>query len=158
MFGYAARRVITKNTSRRDTILTSESESDGWYIDAPTAWLNVHPPLGRGIFCVLTAGGKKDDYKFTESGERETGFPLLVATANRSYFRDQEGAIRSHESSQRDEVTEFSEAPLDLEVFIPPGNFKRVMQLPGSIRYPISTRLRFRWKMLTDSYPVRFRP
>src|SRR5712692_7451923 len=34
LFGYTARRVITKNTCRRDSELTSESESDGWYIDA----------------------------------------------------------------------------------------------------------------------------
>jgi hypothetical protein len=38
MFGYAARRVITRNTSRRDSALINESESDGWYIDAPRAW------------------------------------------------------------------------------------------------------------------------
>src|SRR5258706_4580450 len=44
VFGYTARRVITKNTSRRDSELASESESDGWYIDAPPAWLRLHPP------------------------------------------------------------------------------------------------------------------
>ena len=54
-----------------------------------------------------------------------------------------------------DEVTEFSEAALDPEVFIPPREFKRVMQLPGGIRYPLSIRLQFRWEILKDSYQLR---
>lgn len=156
LFGYTARRVITKDTSRRDSELTSESELDGWYIDAPAAWLNLNPPLKKGASLTFhVVGSKRDEFTFTETGERETGFPLLVAAANRSYFRDQEGVMRSHESSHRDEVTEFSEAPLDSDVFIPPPDFKRVMQLPGGIRYPLSNRLRFRWEMLKDSYQLR---
>ena len=63
--------------------------------------------------------------------------------------------MRSHESSHRDEVTELSEAPLDSEVFIPPRDFKRVMQLPSGTRYSFSNRLRFRWEMLKDSYQLR---
>src|SRR5260370_13466322 len=159
LFGYAARRVITKNVSRRESELTSESESDGWYIDAPVAWLNLHPPPKQGVFPILhvvgSGGGKRDDFRITENGVRETGFPLLVRNTNRSYFPDQEGVIRSHESSHVDEVTEFSEAALDPEVFIPPREFKRVMQLPGGIRYPLSSRRRFRWEMLKDSYQLR---
>jgi len=150
---------MTKNTSRRDSELTSESESDGWYIDAPLAWSNLHPPPDPGTFhifhAVLSSGGKRGDFRFTQKGDRETGFPLLVASTNRSYFRDQDGVMRSHESSQRDEVTEFSEAALDPAVFIPPRDYKRVMQLPGGIRYPLSNRLRFRWEMLRDSRQLR---
>lgn len=156
LFGYTARRVITKNTSRRDSELTSESESDGWYIDAPVAWLNLHPPPNQGVlhvYHVIGAGGNnRDDFRFTENGERETGFLLLVARTNRSYFRDQVGMMRSHESSYRDEVTELTEATLNPEIFIPARDFKRVMQLPGSVLYPLSSRLRFRWEMLKDSY------
>ena len=77
----AARRVIVKNTSKRDAELTSESESDGWYLDAPAAWLNLHPPLkGGAVFHLgFLGGGKRDDFKPTQNGELETGFPLLVA-------------------------------------------------------------------------------
>ena len=52
--------------------------------------------------------------------------------------------MRSHESSRRDEVTEFSEAALDPVVFIPPRDFKRVhatsgrCSLPGLKQAPIS--------------------
>ncbi len=156
VFGYTARRVVMKNTSRRDSELTSESESDGWYIDAPVAWLNLHPPPEPGVFhAVLSSGGKRDDFRFTHKGDRETGFPLLVASTNRSYFRGQNGVMRSHESSYTNEVTEFSEAALDPALFIPPRDFKRVMQLPGGIRYPLSNRLRLRWEMLKDSSELR---
>ena len=89
VFGCTARRIMTKNTSRRDSELTSESESDGWYIDAPLAWSNLHPPPDRGTFhifhAVLSSGGKRGDFRFTQKGDRETGFPLLVASTNRSY-------------------------------------------------------------------------
>ena len=86
MFGSTARRVITKNTSRRDSELTSESESDGWYIDAPVAWLNLDRPPEQGAFCVFHAlvgsgGNKRDDFRFNQNGERETGFPVIVVTA-----------------------------------------------------------------------------
>ncbi len=160
-FGYTARRVIAKNTSRRGSELTSESESDGWYIDAPVAWLSLHPPPKQGVFHFLHAhvvggrGNKRDAFKFTQDGERETGFPVLVASTNRSYSRDQYGVMRCHESSHRDEVTEFSEAPLDAALFIPPRDFERVTQLPGGIRHPLSNRLRFRWEMLKDSCHLR---
>jgi len=152
IFGQTARRVITKNTSRRDLELTSESESDGWYIDAPAAWLKLHPPPEQGAYLILTVGNKRDDYRFTESGERETGFPILVLRKHRPYFRDQDGVVRSHEHLHRDEVTEFSEAPLDPDVFIPPRDFKRVMQLGGSVRHTLSERLRLRWEMLKDRH------
>src|SRR5258708_9669510 len=59
---------------------------------------------------VLSSGAKRDDFRFTQTGDRETGFPLFVARTNRSYFRDQDGPMRSHESSDRSEVIEFSEA------------------------------------------------
>jgi hypothetical protein len=105
---------------------------------------------------VLGSGtNTRDDFTFTRKGERETGFPLLIVRVDRSYFRDQDGVPRSHESSSRNEVTEFSEAALDPEIFIPPRDFKRVMQLPGGVRYSLSNRLRFRWEMLKDSREVR---
>ena len=159
VFGYTARRVITKNTSRRDLELENESESDGWYIDAPAGWLYLHPPVQPGAFLVFrhvgSGANKRDDFTFTQKGERETGFPVLVARVDRSYFRDRDGVMRSHEGSSRNEVIELSEATLDPAVFIPPRDFKRVMQLAGGMRYPLSNRLRSRWEMVKDSRQLR---
>jgi hypothetical protein len=158
VFGYTARRVITKNTSRLDSELASESESDGWYINVPPAGLALHPPAPQDAFCIFRLGSgstKRDDFTFTQKGERETGFPVLAARLDRSYFRNPDGIMRSHESSSRNEVTEFSEAVLDPAVFIPPRDSKRVMQLPGGVCYPLSNRLRLRWEMLKDSRQLR---
>ena len=50
IFGYTARRVITRATEtseRAGTSIGSESEVDGWYIDPPAAWLRLHPPNQR---------------------------------------------------------------------------------------------------------------
>jgi hypothetical protein len=154
VFGYTARRVIIRNTSIRDSELMSESESDGWYIDPPPAWLNLHPP-NRNAFFVGSGTRKQDDFTFTQKGERETGLPVSVVRVGRSYFRDQNGLRKSHESSSRNEITAFSEASLDPALFVPPREFKRVMQLPGGMCYPLSTQLRFHWEMLKDSRRLR---
>jgi hypothetical protein len=156
-FGYTARRVITKNMSRRDSELTSESESDGWYIDAPAAWLGLYPPVQQDAYCILldSCRNNRDDFTFTRKGERETGFSVLVACVDRSYFRDRDGILRSQESASRNEVTEFSESALDPELFKPRWDFRRVMQLPGGMRYPLANRLRLRWEMLKDSRRLR---
>jgi len=104
---------------------------------------------------VGSGANKRDDFTFTQKGERETGFPVLVARVDRSYFRDRDGVMRSHEGSSRNEVIELSEATLDPAVFIPPRDFKRVMQLAGGMRYPLSNRLRSRWEMVKDSRQLR---
>jgi hypothetical protein len=107
---------------------------------------------------VLVSGtSKRDDFNFSQKGEREAGFPVLVSRIDRSYFRDQDGMFRSHESSSRNEVTEFSETTLDRALFEPPLNFQRVMSLPGAMRYSLLNQMRFRWEMLKNSCQLRRR-
>jgi hypothetical protein len=158
IFGYTARRVITRNTSRRDSKLITESESDGWYIDGPPAWLALHPPVQQSAYHVFVSGtNRRDDFTFSQKGEREAGFPVLVSRIDKSYYRDQDGILRSHERSSRNEVTEFSETTLDPALFKPPLNFQRVMLFAGGMRYPLLNRLRLRWEMLKDSRQLRRR-
>lgn len=153
-FGYIARHVITRTRQMRDSRTLSESECDGWYIDPPAAWSNLHPPPKPGEFCYLASGtGPKDDHKFTEAGKRETGFALL-ATRTHSSFRDETGTSNTHESVHREEVIEFSEAPLESDLFVPPLDFKRIPQLPDGVRYRLAHRIRLRWEMLKDSFSL----
>ena len=49
MFGYIARHVVTRSRQTRDSEFLSEFQMDGWYIDPPTAWLNLHPPTTRHV-------------------------------------------------------------------------------------------------------------
>ena len=156
MFGYTARHVITRTRKNRDSQLLSESESDGWYIDPPVAWLILHPAK-HGSFCYLVAStnGERDDFKFTHTGERETGFMLQTTQTNRSYSLDQTGSSSVHESISRQEIVEFSETPLHPELFVPLPDFSRVPQLPNAMRYPVGLRVRLRWEMLKDSFRLR---
>ncbi len=154
VFGYVARHVITTTLETRDSELQSQSQMDGWYIDPPAAWLNLHPPLPPGGFCYIYSLGstsEKDDYKFTETGTRETGFILLRTRTNKNVCRDEAGNPRDYRSVHRGEVTEFSETPLEPDLFVPPPNFKRVPQLPDSSRHRLPYRMRLRWEMFKDS-------
>lgn len=152
MFGYPARRVITRSRETRDSQLLNESETDGWYIDPPAAWLNLYPPAEPGAFSYLISGtAERDDYKFTEAGNRETGFVLLTMQTHKSYFDDEAGTSSTHETVHQQEVTEFSEAQLTPDLFVPPRDFKRMQQLPDGVRYPRAFRMRLRWEMLKDS-------
>ena len=151
-FHHTARRVITRSRQVRDSQLLNESECDGWYIDPPAAWLNLHPPPKPGTFYHVCGGsGDRDDYKFTEVGDRETGFLLLETRTHNSYLHDETGNSRTHESVHHDEVTEFSETPLMPDLFVPPLDFKRVPQLPDELRYSLAFRLRLRWEAWKDS-------
>jgi hypothetical protein len=152
MFGYTGRRVVTRKsdqTEPQDTVCVSESETDGWYIDPPAAWLILHPP--RPGVCYLGIGGlERDDVKITATGPRETGFALLATHTHRSTIS---GATHTHVHHEK--VTEFSEDPLDPDLFLPPASFKRVPQLPAALSgfhaYPLGIRLRLRWEILKDA-------
>jgi len=151
-FGYTARRVITRKRQVRDEQVLSESECEGWYIDAPAAWANLYPPLKADTYTHLISGNEPmDDYKFSETGTRETGFALVITWRHRSSFRDETGNVRIHENVHREEITEFSEDRLGPDLFVPALNFKRVPQLPDGTQYKLAYRLRLRWEVLKDS-------
>ncbi len=155
MFGYVARHVISRSTTTPDPASGQEpheSEIEGWYIDPPAAWLKLYPAK-PGARCFLSAhvrGRGVDEFKVSHTGPNETGFPLITTRTSRSRFRDRDGSLREHQSTHRSEVTEFSEADLDPVLFLPPRDFRRVLQLPGEHPYPPALRWRMRWEMLRD--------
>jgi len=163
MFGYAARRVIIRQT----TVINPPGDSSeqtletvGWYIDLA---LEPRPSSQRCVSYVGYGGSMRkaddgtdilqiDDVRVTCEGPVESGFPLARKTAH-DYER----------------VIEISERPLDPALFLPPWDFKRVQELPPSIyappelkavqhlapepldyRYPFSLRVRLHWLMLRD--------
>ena len=162
IFGYVARRILTSNRQTSDSQVLTESECDGWYIDPPAAWLNIYPPPPAGIFYRLSISSthksaQRDDYKFTETGRRETGFIMRITRTHRSFSRDEAGNARVHESIHREEVSEFSETPLAPDLFVPPRDFKRVPQLADSAGQRLAYRLWLRWKMWEDSLSLPHR-
>jgi hypothetical protein len=155
--GYIARHVITKTSQTRGSQLLSESECDGWYIDAPPAWLTVHPAK-PGTFChVLVNNTARDDYKFTGTGQRETGFMVRARRTHKSFIRHEDGSTGIYENVSHDEIAELSETPLQPDLFVPPHDFRRVPQLPNGVRYTFPFQMRLRWEMLKDSFRLRNR-
>jgi len=158
VFGYPARHVITKTRQIRDSQLLSESECDGWYIDAPAAWLVVHTAKPGTFYHLASSNsGAIDDYKFPEMGKRETGFMVLATRTHKTPFLDESGSARIHKSVSHDEIIEFSETPVEPELFVPPHDFRRVPQLPNGMRYSFSLQTRLRWEMLRDSFSLQNR-
>jgi hypothetical protein len=153
LFGYAARHVVSKTRQIRDSEILSESECNGGYIDPPAAWAKLHPPPKSGSYNYLILGTSalRDEYKFIEVGKRETGFALLTTRTHRSSFRDKTGNLRTHETVYCEEVTEFSEAPLESDLFVPPHDFKRLPQLSDGVSHSFAYRTRLRWEILKDS-------
>ncbi len=144
IFGHMGRHVITRRTEKIEpsgTAEGSESETGGWYIDPPAAWLTAHPSRAGVAYLSVGASGR-DEIKLTESGPRENGFPLLLTHTYGSRITHQE------------EVTELSEDALSPDLFLPPATFKRVPLLPpglfGYQRCPLRMRLRLRWEMFKD--------
>jgi hypothetical protein len=133
-------------TSRRytpeDESLSGDSETDGWYIDPPAAYLALHPAMRGHVILVADVHGRFDTPVFTDVGPRESGFPLLVMRTHRSNFKDAGGNIRVHTSEDRDQVVEFSEEPLATDLFVPPREFRRVPHLPGETSLPFGLRVR----------------
>jgi hypothetical protein len=121
--------------------------------DAAVAGGHGRAGLGNGS-CILSSGKERDDYNFTEVGKRETGFVILATRTDKSVFRDETGNSRVHESVHHEEVTEFSEAPLEPHLFVPPQDFKRVPQLPDGVGYALTYRMRLRWEILKDSFSL----
>ena len=61
-------------------------------------------------------------------------------------FKDAAGNIRTHTSKDRDEVIEFSEAPLPADLFAPPREFRRVRRLPEDAPMSFALRIRLGWR------------
>lgn len=143
--------MVAKSRTISDSQIQSESECDGWYIDAPAAWLALHPPPPADTFSCLASGTERDRCKFTEVGKRENGFALFMRRASKFFIQDEQGGSKSSEAVYEEEVTELSEIPLARELFVPPPSYKRVALFRDGVRYRLGYRARFAWELLRDS-------
>ena len=158
IFGNTARRVIIRTSHRYSPDFegrSSDTEADCWYIDPPAAWLALHPPTPGHAILQQVVNGKMDTPEFTDIGAREAGFPLLAKSTNRHMLKDPEGNIRTFISEDKEEVVEFSEEPLNPDLFIPPHDFRRVARLPGDPVLRFGVRLRVGWQNLKHRFMTR---
>ncbi|HEY6351560.1 MAG TPA: hypothetical protein VI636_19325 [Candidatus Angelobacter sp.] len=126
MFGHTVRRIITKERrvpGSGSCSYSSESETDGWYMDYSVLpeWRRPHP----GMFFV-TAGNCRDKIEVYRSGVG-LGFPLKVTTTFHAHLPGQDPKYGNNTSTL--EVVEFKEAPLDPALFAVPPDFHRVAEL-----------------------------
>jgi len=161
MFGYTARRVITRETSVTNPPGDSSErifETDGWYIDPPL-WPRLAPAVhgisARDADTMRKSDDgnwiwQKDDVRVTYQGPRETGLPLALRA------RSQSGQ-KSTGFYHYERVIDVSERPVDPALFLPPPDFKRlqptgppVAVVRGAYQYPFSLRVRLNWLILAD--------
>jgi hypothetical protein len=127
MFGQVARHIITKERrvpSPGACANSSESETDGWYID-----YSALPEWRRPSFYALGfvfGGGCSAKIQVHRSGV-SLGFPVKVTTTFHLQMPAPDAKVVS--SSNTREVIEFSNATLDPGLFAVPSDFRKVSEL-----------------------------
>src|SRR5207244_746801 len=120
---FVARRVITtERTAPSPGASTPASvhTTDGWYIDLPPG--DCIDWNSRGHFLVAYSGdGPHDRFQFEERGSTPTGY--LVEYTRRS--EDSYGVFE-----EKQELIDWSEAPLDPSLFEIPRNYRPALRLP----------------------------
>jgi hypothetical protein len=156
MYGYKARHVIVRTAyefSPENDSGPAGMELDGWYIDPPAAWLTLYPPH-PGHYAIIHVHGQFDTPVFTNDGSRETGFPLLFTRTNHDRFTDAAGKVRDNTFVDSQEVTQFSEESIEHDLFVPPREFRRVLQLPGDAPLPFGLRMRLGWEKFKGALKI----
>jgi len=137
IFGHSARHIITREkriAGPGACSKTSQSETDGWYIDGavlPEWRQQKKNTLGVVVASEVSAGSndkclnKMDKIEVHRSGV-ETGFPVKVTTTLRSEVTQADGTQRMLSSTWGSEVVELKEGPLDPSLFEVPSDFRRV--------------------------------
>ncbi|HEY6305507.1 MAG TPA: hypothetical protein VI488_03490 [Candidatus Angelobacter sp.] len=137
MFGHMARHIITREkriASPGACSRSSESESDGWYIDDSVMpeWNRQRKPGGGVVVASMVAVSsvsacfdRMDTIQVHRTGV-EPGFPLKITTTMKSEVPSLDGGARLVASNWGSEVMEFKEGPLDPSLFDVPVDFHKV--------------------------------
>jgi hypothetical protein len=138
MFGHVARHIVTREkrlATPGACSRSSESETDGWYIDESVMpeWRRSTKNNGTGVVvATMVAVGsgsvclnKVDRIDVHQTGT-DPGFPLKSTTVMKSEVSDPDGSKRTVASTWGSEVTELREGRLDPALFEVPSDFHRV--------------------------------
>lgn len=121
---YVARRVITRRkTSPSPGARTPAGleTTDGWYIDLPPQSCEDWGPATGVLFAYLD-GEPRDKVRVEEHGARPTGYPI-------EYTHRMEDSVDVFVEKQ--ELVEWSAAPLDARLFEIPRGYRPALPLPG---------------------------
>jgi hypothetical protein len=144
VFGRVARHIITRErrvASAGACSRGSESETDGWYLDASVVpeWSQPNKnAYGVVVASVVAATpnnnclDKMDKIEVHRSGI-EPGFPVKLTTTTKSEVTGRNGAPRLLASTWGSEILELKQGPLDPSLFEVPENFHKVDSLKSWI-------------------------
>lgn len=123
---YQARRVKTTTTidgNEEAGVPSSKMEIDGWYIDLP-GW-NCRDDSGRAHGVLMGSSGRRfPHYVFRQLGAARLGFAIEEAVVST------QGTLTS---TNRTELVEMSEGPLDASLFEVPGDYQQTTTPPVRI-------------------------
>jgi hypothetical protein len=168
MFGHMARHIITRE--RRIATpgacnRSSESETDGWYIDETVMpeWRRTKKPGSGVVVATVTAvnagnncAGKQDRLDVHRAGV-DPGFPLKMSTTMKSEVPDLNGGTHLVSSTWGSEVMDFSEGALQASLFEVPSDFRRVEALKSWDVVPPPRRPLSGWEWFKEKLQEIFR-
>ena len=140
IFGHMARHIISREkrvAGPGACSKSSESETDGWYIDDSMLpeW-RQQKKNGAGVVVLTEVAGGSTDKCFNKTDKIElhrtgveTGFPVKVTTTLRSEITQSDGTQHMISSTWGSEVVEMKEGPIELSVFEVPKDYRRVEAL-----------------------------
>lgn len=145
VFGHTAQHLLTRERRVAQAGAcsgNSEVDTDGWYI-------TLQRPTPHHEAFLLAFGGDPCRDKIVVHGAKVAkGFAVLETVTDRP---PAPAGSLPHLWSRTREVIDFSEEPLNRNVFEPPQDFKRVDSLPGDPRMSWTERLGFEWQQLEQS-------
>jgi len=139
IFGHLARHIITREkrvASPGACSGSSESQTDGWYVDTSLIpqWRQTKKGLGGVVVASAVSNGmggncltKVDKIDVHRVGD-EPGFPVKFNTTLQSEIKER-GTPRTLVSAWGSEVVEFRSGALDASLFEVPADFRRVERL-----------------------------
>jgi|SRR5215471_3105221 len=167
MFGHVARHIITREkriATPGACSRSSESETDGWYIDETVMpeWRRTKKP-GNGVVVATVMAvnasssciGTVDHIDVHRSGVNP-GFPLKMTTTMKSEVPEPDGGTRMVASSWGSEVMELKEGALDGNLFDVPGDFHRVDALKNWYVTPPPRRQLTGWEWFKEKLAQLF--
>ncbi len=150
-FGHTARHLISRERHVPQPGACSQDDSeidkDGWYIEWP------HGTARHEARLEADGGHPCRDKVVWHGTQIKSGFPLLETTINGAASST---GLPAQPWSIRREVIEFSEDPLDQNLFRPPHDFRRVSALPGEPSMSWTQHFDFERRELEQSFESWF--
>ena len=168
MFGRTARHIITRErrtASPGACSRGSDSETDGWYLDASVVpeWSqpnkNTYGVVVASVVAATPSNNcldKMDKIEVHRSGV-EPGFPVKLTTTVHSQVSGRNGAPRVLASTWGSEILELKQGPLDPSLFQVPSDFHQVESLKGWVPAIVPKRQLTGWEWLREKVQELFK-